>query len=1147
MKLTHWLESLRTRFSSNRTQRRILKRHRTEHKQIPANVENLEERVLLSSTTYDVTPDSGDTNSAATGDVDPTSIDHDLIPEETVTDIVTLTFEDESQIPTADIIFVVDESGSMGGEHAWITEMALDLEASLELEGVTDNRFALVGYLDKGSLFNMSPAEFSISIYDSSGTLVDSAVVSPEYEDNSAGNSGFINAEFNLPSDGTYYAVVETTDLDDQGIVSIDAENYDTATAGSSGDTWSVEGNYSASGGEVVEAGPDNGTSYGSGSVANAPRLDYEVNLEAGTYHVWLRGREPNDNGDRVHVGMDSQVVTRSGFGTLEKLSWVEASATITASTSGTRTLSLWMGEDGVIIDKIVLTKDTNYTPTGQGPSESLQDGSGVYQQNTSSLEFSFLFEDNSSTVTSQAVTLNEPYRNVVTPTATEHTYTFTLGSSTDLFFESLTPDASYEWTLTGPSGDLVTDRGFDLNDSLLTAAAGSYTLTVNAVANSSGHYGFRMIDLSAPTAITTGSSTTAMVNPVDESVVYSLAVTSGNQYYFNATSWDGTSGARWRLVDDSGNVLFDSALSDDQDLLTASSTGTYYLIVEGDVAETASTARSFDFTVEDLGSVASRTQALTLGTAVSSSLSTIGEEEHYTFTLGSAALLYLDSFTDSTSLNWSLTGPGGNVIESQAFTSGNQVLSLASGSYTLSVDGAGEANGSFSFLLESISSLASTITPDTAESDTLNPAGKSHVYQFTVTAGDKYSFDSQSWSGSSAARWKLVDPYGNILFDETLSSDVGTIHFHEGGTYSLLIEGDEADSGTPGYTVEVISQGTDTSSPAPLDLSQVVSGNISASLEQDTFTFTLGSGGLYYFDAITDNGPVRWSLSGSTSGSVVTNRTFASSNANDVADGDVILDLAADTYTLTIDADTGVTGDYAFQLSELSTVATALTSGVGATAAFTSRSSQVYSFSATANDRFHLTMEEWGGASDALWRVVDSSGGVVTSGALGAGTGNVTLTAGGAYYLLIEGDSAETVLNRALDFEIELEAMTQTAALTLGSLVMDSISTAGDTHEYTFTGTAGETLLLDFDSAATTDHQILLRSPSGEVLLTTNYSSSNVVTQISSLTLEETGGYQLVVSAENSSTGAYEFQLSVKSDLVLDHDVAGELDGVSA
>ncbi|MEZ6048635.1 MAG: hypothetical protein R3C11_24270 [Planctomycetaceae bacterium] len=873
----------------------------------------------------------------------------------------------------------------------------------------------------------MAPQDLVISIYDESGTLVDQANVPKEYEDNSGGNSAFIRAEFNLPSDGTYYAVVETAELDQLGLVSIDAENYDNSTTGASGHTWSVEGNYSASGTEVVEAGPNSGTSYTSAEVGNSPRLDYQVNFEeTGDYYAWVRGKRPNDQGDRVHLGINGDIVTRNGLDFFENnLGWARASGTITVSSTGEKTLNMWMGEDGVIIDKIVLTKDVNYSPTGQGPAQSAQSGTDVFLQNSSSREFGFFLEDNSTAVINSALSFNTPYRGIVSPTSTPHTYTFTTSSSTELLFESLSPDATYEWTLTGPGGDVVSDQGFDLNDYLLTAATGSYTLTINSVSSPMGNYGFRLVDLSAPTSLTTGSSTTATIDPVTESAVYSLSATAGHQYYFNATSWNGTSGARWRLVDASGTVLFDASMNDDHDLITTSSTGTYYLIVEGDVQETATTARSFSFTVEDLGTAASNTQALTLGTTASSSLSSAGEQEHYTFTLGAAALLYLDSITAATNLNWSLTGPNGNVIESQAFNGGNQVLSLAGGSYTLTVDGTGEATGSYSFLLDTLSNLASTITPDTAKSGTLDPAGESHVYQFSVTAGDKYSFDSQSWSGSSAARWKLVDPYGNILFDELLSADVGTMHFHEGGTYSLVLEGDEADSGTPGYTFNVVSQGSDTSDPAPLALAQIISGNISTSGEQDDFTFTLASAGLFYLDALNDNGPVRWSLTGSTSGTVVTNRTFASSNANGVANADAVLSLAADTYTLTIDAETGVTGDYAFSLLDLSGVATALTSGVGATATFMSHETRVYSFSASANDRLHLTMDDWTGSTEARWRVVDSSGSVVTSGLPGEGVGAVTLTAGGTYYLLVEGDLAETVLNSELDLMIELKAIT--------------------------------------------------------------------------------------------------------------------------
>lgn len=47
---------------------------------------------------------------------------------------------------TADVIVVVDESGSMGGEHAWIGPMIASLDAALSTAGVTGNRFGLVGF-----------------------------------------------------------------------------------------------------------------------------------------------------------------------------------------------------------------------------------------------------------------------------------------------------------------------------------------------------------------------------------------------------------------------------------------------------------------------------------------------------------------------------------------------------------------------------------------------------------------------------------------------------------------------------------------------------------------------------------------------------------------------------------------------------------------------------------------------------------------------------------------------------------------------------------------------------------------------------------------------------------------------------------------
>lgn len=55
---------------------------------------------------------------------------------------------------TADIVFLVDESGSMAGEQSWVGSMVTSLEAGLVNAGVTGNRYALVGFGKSGNLLH---------------------------------------------------------------------------------------------------------------------------------------------------------------------------------------------------------------------------------------------------------------------------------------------------------------------------------------------------------------------------------------------------------------------------------------------------------------------------------------------------------------------------------------------------------------------------------------------------------------------------------------------------------------------------------------------------------------------------------------------------------------------------------------------------------------------------------------------------------------------------------------------------------------------------------------------------------------------------------------------------------------------------------
>ena len=51
--------------------------------------------------------------------------------------------------PAADIVFLVDESGSMAAEHAWLANVSIALDTSLVANGIgvdLPNQFGLIGF-----------------------------------------------------------------------------------------------------------------------------------------------------------------------------------------------------------------------------------------------------------------------------------------------------------------------------------------------------------------------------------------------------------------------------------------------------------------------------------------------------------------------------------------------------------------------------------------------------------------------------------------------------------------------------------------------------------------------------------------------------------------------------------------------------------------------------------------------------------------------------------------------------------------------------------------------------------------------------------------------------------------------------------------
>ncbi|MEZ4700752.1 MAG: FG-GAP-like repeat-containing protein [Rhodothermales bacterium] len=171
------------------------------------------------------------------------------------------------------------------------------------------------------------------------------------------------------------------------GQVTMEAENF-TANIPRGDHSWVTStANAGFSGVSAMITTPDNGAQITVDVENTSPELAFDVNFTTtGTYYMWGRVWAPGSNGDRMHFGFDGAIPSNSN-GVISKTvynswQWVDmigsgTRQTIDVSTPGVHEVNVWMREDGMLIDKIVLTTDAGFTPTGTGPAESPRDGSG--------------------------------------------------------------------------------------------------------------------------------------------------------------------------------------------------------------------------------------------------------------------------------------------------------------------------------------------------------------------------------------------------------------------------------------------------------------------------------------------------------------------------------------------------------------------------------------------------------------------------------------------------------------------------------------------------------------------------------------------------------------------------------------------------
>jgi hypothetical protein len=145
----------------------------------------------------------------------------------------------------------------------------------------------------------------------------------------------------------------------------VEAEDPDAAVA-RGGKDWLAGQSPAGSAVGAMKALPDTGARITSSITTTSPELVYRVGFPAaGTYQLWLR-MYGISNGNTLHAGIDGAATAQNV--TVQTGAWRWVKVAVSVPSAGEHTVHAWMREDGVSLDRLLLTTSTSFTPSGSGP-----------------------------------------------------------------------------------------------------------------------------------------------------------------------------------------------------------------------------------------------------------------------------------------------------------------------------------------------------------------------------------------------------------------------------------------------------------------------------------------------------------------------------------------------------------------------------------------------------------------------------------------------------------------------------------------------------------------------------------------------------------------------------------------------------------
>ena len=170
-------------------------------------------------------------------------------------------------------------------------------------------------------------------------------------------------------------------------LISMEAEYFDIETKTST-HQWIHVVSADSSNDDAMITTPDQGDL--ADSIEQTPMLSYLVNFNhSGKHYIWVRGKGDSNaagvgNSDSLHVGLNGAIQSDAyridqfpDTWTWSRHTPTNNVASINVVNAGINMVNFWMREDGLAIDKFVITSDPDFVPAGHGPA--LSDGTDDY------------------------------------------------------------------------------------------------------------------------------------------------------------------------------------------------------------------------------------------------------------------------------------------------------------------------------------------------------------------------------------------------------------------------------------------------------------------------------------------------------------------------------------------------------------------------------------------------------------------------------------------------------------------------------------------------------------------------------------------------------------------------------------------------